>query len=197
MRLLLATQNQGKVRELQDPLRALDIDVVGLHDLNVGQAEETGATFLENATIKARSAAEETGLWALAEDSGLQVDALHGAPGVRSARFAGEDAGDRENNAKLLAELAEIEEPRRTGRFCCVMVLAAPDGRLWSTEGTCPGRILTEPRGEGGFGYDPLFVPDGEERTFAELSSREKGALSHRGMALRKMLTTLGNVLTG
>lgn len=191
MRLLLATQNQGKVRELHSTLASLGLKVIGLSDLGLQQADEVGESFFENARQKALSAAKQSGEWALAEDSGLEVAALKGAPGVYSARYAGDGAVDDENNGKLLAELAGVPTDARRAQFRCVMVLASPYGRIFSTEGTCRGYIATTPRGTQGFGYDPLFVPEGHERTFGEMSRDEKGELSHRAQALSAMVQTI------
>lgn len=189
MRLVLATSNRGKVREMTGLLAGRGLQVVALAELGVVQAPETGATLRENAELKARAAAAATGHWALAEDSGLEVDALGGAPGVYSARYAGEDATDAANNEKLLQELRLVEPSRRTARFKTVMALASPLGEIVAvTEGTCEGVIATEPRGSEGFGYDPLFVVPELGRSFAELSVAEKGEVSHRGRALRAML---------
>ncbi len=191
MRLVLATQNSGKVREMAESLSSLGLEVVGLAEMAFSQADETGATFEENARLKALSAAKGSGLWALAEDSGLEVDALDGAPGVYSARFAGDDATDEENNEKLLQALANVPREERGAQFRCVMVLVSPHGRTWTAEGTCVGYITHEPRGVNGFGYDPLFVPEAEERTFAQMGLDEKKRISHRARALTKMLRIL------
>ncbi|MCB9898973.1 MAG: RdgB/HAM1 family non-canonical purine NTP pyrophosphatase [Planctomycetes bacterium] len=190
-RLLVATTNAGKVAELTEMLGPLGVELCGLDAFpDVVAAEEAGATFAENAEQKARHYARATGLPTLADDSGLEVDALDGAPGVRSARFAGDEAGDAANNALLLERLAGVTD--RRARFRCVVSLVEGDGPALSAGGTCEGRILEEPRGDGGFGYDPLFVPDaGDGRTFAELSRADKRGLSHRGRALAALLALL------
>lgn len=195
--LLLATANQGKLRELRELLS--DLTVIGLRDVGIDDLPETADTFLGNATQKAVEAARLTGLPCLADDSGLCVDALDGAPGVYSARFSGRHGDDEANRALLLERLRDVADDLRTARFRCVLVLADQAGALGSrvlhAEGECPGVIVRVPRGEGGFGYDPLFVPSGEARTMAELPSAVKHSLSHRGAALRAMLPTLRGYL--
>ena len=178
MKIVLATHNAGKIAELRALLP--DIEILSFEE----ETEETGSTFEENARIKANAAHAKTGLVALADDSGLEVDALGGAPGVRSARYAG---GVAENNAKLV-ELLRAHSPPYTARFRCVLALA-PQGTI--VEGTCEGEIVLEPRGTGGFGYDPHFFLPALGHTMAELTREEKNALSHRGMALRAMLAHL------
>lgn len=189
MKLLLATTNPGKRREIEQHLAPLGVEVITLDEAGIEPAEETGSTFEENAWLKAWSAARRSGLWTLAEDSGLEVDALGGRPGVYSARFAGPGASDEENNRKLLEALEGVPEHQRRARFRAVMVLASPQGERWAAEGVCEGSIALAPRGTGGFGYDPLFVFEG--RTFAEMSPSEKDAVSHRGKALRAMVARL------
>ncbi len=194
MRWIVATANAHKVRELAALLGDLGVELVA----RPGDAlmpEETGATFLANARLKARAVAKATGEIALADDSGLEVDALGGDPGVRSARYAGEDASDDDNNAKLLAELSGIHGPNRRARFRCVLALVGPDGKELTADGRCEGFVLEQARGAGGFGYDPLFQPEGDTRALAEYSEDEKNAISHRGRAvrrLREMLERLG-----
>ena len=191
MKLVLATHNAHKVREIGQILG----DGVALRSLadfpDVGKIPEEGETFAANAAQKALFVARALGLPALADDSGLEVDALAGAPGVRSARFAGEGARDAENNAKLLGLMAGVPAERRTGRFRCAIAVAWPDGSVRTAEGACEGRILEAPRGAGGFGYDPLFVPDGCDRTYAELGGEAKNRISHRGRALRTARETI------
>ncbi len=186
-RVLVATTNPGKVRELAAIMDGVPVELVGLADLtdlaDPPQVEETGGTFMANALLKARAYAAWSGLAALADDSGLEVDALGGAPGVYSARYAGEGAGDADNLAKLLAALTGVPPAARTARFRCAAVLADPDGRTWRAEAAWEGRLLDSPRGEGGFGYDPVFVPDGWERTSAEVDAATKNAASHRARA--------------
>ncbi|MCX8006545.1 MAG: XTP/dITP diphosphatase [Coriobacteriia bacterium] len=190
MRVVVASSNEGKVREIRHVLEPLGWEVVRAVDVGgrLIDVEETGETFLENALIKARAYAAAFGCPALADDSGLEVDALGGAPGVRSARYAGEPTDDAANNAKLLAELSDVPAPERTARFRCVLALAWPDGRVLAADGVCEGSIGFEPRGTNGFGYDPLFLPAAAAgRTMAQLSPDEKSAISHRGSALRAL----------
>ena len=186
--LILATRNQGKRREIQDMLGS-DIQVLSLDTFpNAPEVIEDGNTFEANAKKKAREIAKYTDLPALADDSGLVVDALNGAPGVYSARYAGKDATDKANNDKLVENLRGIPASQRTAHFCCAMALATPDGRVQTAEAVWEGRILTTPRGANGFGYDPLFYVPTHNATSAELSSDEKNRLSHRGQALRTIL---------
>lgn len=191
--LLLATANAGKVRELQHML--VGVAVRSLKDVGIADLDEPGDDFIENAVAKAMEASRRTGLPALADDSGLSVDALGGAPGVFSARFAGGHGNDAANRALLLARLAAVRETERGARFRCVIALADAQGPLgdrcvW-THGICEGTIGFSERGTGGFGYDALFTPRGFSQTFAELSHDAKQGLSHRGRALRAMLPTL------
>ncbi len=185
-KIVLATANPGKLRELQAVLAGLDFEIVPQSAFGVPEAEETGLTFIENALLKARNAAFYTGLPALADDSGLAVDALGGVPGIYSARYAGAGAGDRANIGKLLAELEGVPAERRTARFVCVLALLhhPADPTPLICQGSWEGTILTEPRGEGGFGYDPIFFVPGEQRTAAELEPAVKNQISHRGQAL-------------
>lgn len=185
-KIVLATANPGKLRELQAVLAGLDFEIVPQSAFGVPEAEETGLTFIENALLKARNAAFYTGLPALADDSGLAVDALGGVPGIYSARYAGAGAGDRANIGKLLAELDGVPAERRTARFVCVLALLhhPADPTPLICQGSWEGTILTEPRGEGGFGYDPIFFVPGEQRTAAELEPAVKNQISHRGQAL-------------
>jgi XTP/dITP diphosphohydrolase len=188
--LLLASANQGKLRELRTILAGLPVELVGLTQAGLGdppEVEETGDTFLENARIKARAYAAWSGRAAVADDSGLEVDALGGAPGVRSARYAGQGAGDQANLDKLLAALAGVPPERRTARFRCAAVLVDPEGGEWHAEAAWEGRVLDAPRGTGGFGYDPVFLPDGWDRTSAEVDQATKDAASHRGKAFRAL----------
>ena len=188
--LLLASANQGKLRELRTILAGLPVELVGLTEAGLGdppEVEETGDTFLENALLKARAYAAWSGMAAVADDSGLEADALGGAPGVRSARYAGQGAGDRANLVKLLAALAGVPPERRTARFRCAAVLVDPKGGEWHAEAAWEGRVLEAPRGSGGFGYDPVFLPDGWDRTSAEVDQATKDAASHRGKAFRAL----------
>ena len=186
--VVLATRNAGKIKELNALLAPLGVTVVGLDAYpDIGEIPETGATFLENARIKARAVCRATGRVSLADDSGLCVDALSGAPGVYSARYSGEQATDAANNAKLLAALAHVPPDKRTCRFQCVLVAASPDGRELTAEGAWEGRVAGQASGAGGFGYDPLFFDPELGRTAAELTPDEKNARSHRGKALARL----------
>jgi XTP/dITP diphosphohydrolase len=190
-RLLLASANRGKLRELRTILRGLPVELVGLAEVGRGdppEVEETGETFLANALLKARAYAAWSGLAAVADDSGLEVDALGGAPGVRSARYAGPGASDQANLDKLLAALTGVPPERRTARFRCVAALHDPaTGSEDHAEAAWEGRVLDTPRGSGGFGYDPVFLPDGWDRTSAEVDQATKDAASHRGKAFRAL----------
>lgn len=184
MKILIATHNRGKKAEYAALLQELDAEMVTLTDLDIQEAvPEDGDTFSENALIKARAYAEMSGLLTLADDSGLEVDALDGAPGVYSARYAGENATDEERYRLLLHNLESVPDERRTARFCCVIALAWPDGRTATAEGACEGRITHEPRGEHGFGYDPVFFVSEYGRTMAELPPEVKNRISHRARA--------------
>jgi XTP/dITP diphosphohydrolase len=193
LKLLVGTNNPGKIRELGELLADLPVELFGLKGFeNVVEPEETGATFLENARLKADSYARQTGFWALSDDSGLEVEALGGAPGVYSARYAGAAASDAERIAKLLTELAETGDERRRARFVCVMAIADEKGAIkFAAEGICEGKIAENPRGVNGFGYDPIFVPEGFTETFGELSSTVKGEISHRARAIKKIMRYL------
>jgi XTP/dITP diphosphohydrolase len=191
--VVLASSNPGKVREIHQLLAELDLDVVPQSEFGVIEAEETGLSFVENAILKARNAALHTGRPAIADDSGIEVDALNGAPGIYSARYAGVGAGDQANLEKLLADLADVAEEQRTARFQCLMVYLrhAHDPVPLICQGTWEGRILFAPRGDNGFGYDPVFHVPTHDCSSAELPSEIKNALSHRGQALRKLLSAL------
>jgi XTP/dITP diphosphohydrolase len=192
VKVLLATRNAGKLAELRRMLEGGPVEVLGLADVPAfPDAPETGATFAENALAKARDAAAATGLPAVADDSGLTVDALNGMPGVLSARWAGRHGDDLANLHLVLAQLADVPDERRGAAFVCAAALVAPGGREIVVHGEWPGRIIRAPRGTNGFGYDPIFVPDGEARTSAELTPQEKDAASHRGRALRALLPHL------
>jgi XTP/dITP diphosphohydrolase len=192
-RLVLASGNRGKLEEFRQLLSSTGWDIAAQSDFNVPEAAETGLSFVENAILKARNAAQHTGLPALADDSGLEVDALHGAPGIYSARFAGPDADDAANNRKLLELIADVPEAQRTARFQCVLVFMrhAQDPSPLICQGTWQGRILTAPRGGNGFGYDPLFYIPDLQQTAAELPAILKNQRSHRGQALLKLLSAL------
>ncbi|WP_328188741.1 RdgB/HAM1 family non-canonical purine NTP pyrophosphatase [Marinobacter sp. OP 3.4] len=192
-RLVLASNNPGKLRELGDLLAPLGLSPVAQGDLGVGEAEEPAVTFVENALLKARHAARETGLPALADDSGLAVDALGGQPGVRSARYAGPDASDEDNVSALLRALEGVPEAGRSAQFHCVLVYLrhADDPTPVICHGRWPGRILEAPRGDGGFGYDPVFLAPEFNLSAAELTREQKGRISHRGRALRLLVEQL------
>jgi len=202
-RLLIATHSVHKLRELRELLRLDPAMVVSLDDVGVAdEPDETGETFETNARIKARFGARRTGLLTLADDSGLEVDALAGAPGVRTRRYAGPAATDEDNNRKLLAALDGLPPERRRARYVCVLAVAIPPHdddaraalRIRTVRGTTRGRIAARARGTGGFGYDPIFEPDGEPpggRTFGQWSPGEKNAISHRGRAARRMAPIL------
>lgn len=193
MRLLLATRNEGKIRELRDLLSGIDnLEILTYSERAFDPVEETGDTFCENALLKARAISKETRLPVLADDAGLEVDALDGAPGVTSARFSGVPVDPKRNNSLLLERLTGVEDRRARFRICAVLRL--PDGREVIREGTLPGHIARAPCGTGGFGYDPLFVPNGSTKTLAQLNLTEKNAISHRRRAiaaLREVIETL------
>lgn len=191
--IVLASNNTGKLREISQLLANLDVAVVPQSRFGVPESEETGLTFVENAILKARNASRHTGYPAIADDSGLEVDALDGAPGVHSARYAGKEAGDTANVKKLLAALHDIPDAERTARFQCVIAYLrhAHDPMPLIAQGTWEGRIAAAPRGANGFGYDPVFVVPGRGCTAAELPADEKNRLSHRGQALRALAAAL------
>ncbi|THV27682.1 RdgB/HAM1 family non-canonical purine NTP pyrophosphatase [Glycomyces paridis] len=190
MRVLLATRNQGKVDELRQILAeaAPHVELVGLDAVeSYPDTPETELTFAGNALLKARDGARRTGLATIADDSGLAVDALNGMPGVLSARWAGRAKDDAANNALLLDQLADVPDGLRGGKFVCAAAMVWPDGRELVVHGEMPGTVGRGPKGEGGFGYDPLFTPEGHDRTSAELTAAEKNAISHRGKAFREL----------
>ena len=191
-KLLVATHNLGKLAELRSLLAELHIELIGLSGFeNVTEVEETGLTFIDNAKLKAIGYARQSGSFAIADDSGLEVDALNGRPGVLSARYGG-DVGFDEKMQLLLGEMDKSQNHSRAARFVCAIAIAAPDGGiLRTTEGVCPGNIAAEPRGNGGFGYDPLFIPDGFEETFGELSGTVKQKISHRARAFEQIMPFL------
>ncbi len=189
MRILLATRNAKKLVELQRIMDAAEdvhgVTIVGMTDVPAYvEVPESGLTFSENALLKAREGATHTGLPTIADDSGLAVDVMGGMPGILSARWSG-GGGDDANLDLVLAQIADLPDTARSASFVCVAALATPDGRSWTVEGRMPGRLVRERRGTGGFGYDPIFVADGETRTNAELTPDEKDAISHRGKAFR------------
>ncbi|EOC1312436.1 XTP/dITP diphosphatase [Cronobacter turicensis] len=194
-KVVLATGNAGKVRELASLLQEFGLDVVAQTELGVESAEETGLTFIENAILKARHAAQVTGFAAIAEDSGLSVDALGGAPGIYSARYAGSDASDQENLEKLLVALHDVPDEQRQAQFHCVLVYMrhADDPTPLVFHGVWSGVITRAPAGQGGFGYDPIFFVPSLGKTAAELTREEKSAVSHRGQALKLLLEAMRN----
>lgn len=187
--LVLATHNPGKVVELAELLTPYGLDVVSAGDLGLAEPEETGLTFIANAELKALAAATASGLPALADDSGLCVDALGGAPGIYSARWAGESKDFTAAMAKVNTAMGQ--DGPRTAHFICALTLAWPDGHVESVEGRCDGRLVWPPRGDRGFGYDPMFVMDGKSRTFGEISRDEKEADNHRAQAFRRLRALL------
>jgi XTP/dITP diphosphohydrolase len=197
-RLLLATRNPGKLAELQRLLESAvpGVAVVGLRDVpEYPEAPETGATFAENALLKAREAVRHTGLPAVADDSGLAVDALNGMPGVLSARWSGRHGDDAANTALLLGQLADVPDGRRGAAFVCAAAVVTPDGAERVLERSWRGQVVREARGSNGFGYDPVFQPDGLEQTAAELTAAEKDARSHRGQAFAALVPLVGELL--
>lgn len=197
MKILLATTNKGKIREISRILRGLSLDIVSLRDIeNIKPAKETGKSFTANARIKAKVYFRQTRYRTLAEDSGLQVDCLGGKPGILSARYAGPDATDADNVDKLLREMRGVKARDRTARF--VSIIAITDGRrIWIAAGKCEGRIATRAAGQSGFGYDPVFIPEGHGTTFARLGPEIKNKISHRAQALAKARVTLERILAG
>ena len=192
-RLAIASKNPHKLRELGRICRDWPVEwlTVQNHPGPWPDVDEPHDTYLHNALEKARAVAEVLGVPAIADDSGIEVDALDGGPGPRSARFAGEGASDADNLAKLIGLVADMEPDARTARYRCVAAIAWPDGRTMHAEGTCEGTLIRRPRGDRGFGYDPVFVPQGERRTMAELGDEEKDRISHRGRAFRALAELL------
>lgn len=199
-RIVLATRNGHKVREVQtilaDLIAELDLEIVGMGEFpDVPDVVETGVTFAQNATLKAVAAAKATGLPALADDSGLAVNVLGGAPGVFSARWAGTHGQDRANLELLLGQLYDVPDEQRSAAFVCVAAIAMPNGTVVLRQGRMPGMLAREPRGDNGFGYDPILVVDGDSRTAAELTFEEKNVISHRGKAFRALAADLRKML--
>jgi XTP/dITP diphosphohydrolase len=192
-KIVLASGNKGKLREFNQVLGQMDVEVVPQSDFNVSDADETGLSFVENAILKARHAAQITGLPALADDSGLEVDALQGAPGIYSARFSGPGATDADNNDKLLELLKDLPAENRTARFRCLLVFMrhAEDPTPLICQGTWEGQILTEARGDNGFGYDPLFLIPELDKASAQLPPEQKNVLSHRGQAVAELISRI------
>lgn len=195
-KLVVATKNQGKLREVKALLADYPLEVLSLKDFpGLPEIEETGSTFAENALIKATTVAKQTGLLTLGDDSGLEVDCLDGRPGVLSARFAGEPASDWRNNQKLLALMAGIAPEKRTARFRCVVAIVEPTGQSYLAEGTCEGRIGYAMVGDQGFGYDPLFIIPESGLTLAQLDMASKNKISHRSQALKQAIPILLSIL--
>ena len=199
-KLLVASRNQKKLGELQRILAGSpdlrDIELLSLNDVpEYPEAPEKGLTFAENALMKAREGAKYTGLPTVGDDSGLAVDFMNGMPGVLSARWAGRHGNDKANLDLLLAQLSDVDEPHRGAQFVCAIALALPGGKEHLVHGKMPGRLIRAPRGEGGFGYDPIFVADGHTLTSAELDPDAKDAISHRGQALRALATVIAKTL--
>jgi XTP/dITP diphosphohydrolase len=195
-KVVLATRNRGKIAELRRILASYDVELVGLAEFpDVPDVAETGATFVDNAMLKAKAVSQATHLVAIADDSGLAVDALNQMPGVLSARWAGRHGDDAANLNLVLAQLSDVPDERRTAAFVCAAAAAAPDGRELVVEERLDGRLIRSPRGSNGFGYDPIFVPTGHDRTTAELSAAEKDAISHRGKAFRALAPDLADLL--
>ena len=193
-KLLIASRNQKKKKELQQILSELNFELLSLDELPpLPEVEEDGQTFAENAIKKAVTVAQQTGMLTLADDSGLVVDALQGAPGVFSARYSGAQSNDEKNNRKLLTAMQNIADSDRTARFICVIALAKPDGNVQTVEGSCEGMIDRTLKGSEGFGYDPLFIPTGFELSFAQLSPQIKNTISHRAKALALIKPILEN----
>ncbi|MFI7126547.1 RdgB/HAM1 family non-canonical purine NTP pyrophosphatase [Nonomuraea sp. NPDC050153] len=195
MRIVLATRNMGKIVELRRILSGFD--VVGLEEFPaIGEVAETGVTFEENALLKAHAVAQQSGLPAVADDSGLCVDVLGGMPGVFSARWSGRHGDDQANLDLLLAQVSDVPADKLTAHFACAAALALPSGESRVVEGALQGRLISARRGSNGFGYDPIFVPDGEGRTTAEMSPEEKDAISHRGRAFRALAPLVRELLS-
>ena len=194
-KLVIATHNEGKLREIRDLLAPFGIDCVGAAELDLPEPEETGVTFVDNAELKARASADLSGLPALADDSGLAVDALHGRPGIHTARWAEDEAGNRDFGKAMERVWSEVEaagpEAGRDAHFVCALSLAWPDGTIESFEGKVHGTLVWPPRGSNGFGYDAMFVANGDTRTFGEIDPAEKHAVSHRAAAFAKLVDAL------
>ena len=194
--LVIATHNEGKLREIRELLAPFGIECLGAAELDLPEPEETGVTFVDNAELKARASADLSGLPALADDSGLSVDALHGKPGIHSARWAEDEAGSRDFARAMQRVWTEVEaagpDAGHDAHFVCALSLAWPDGAIESFEGKVHGTLVWPPRGDNGFGYDPMFVAAGMDQTFAEIEPQEKHAISHRAAAFRKLVAALG-----
>lgn len=198
MKLLVATHNPGKVREYRRLLEGLPLELTWPGELGLDlRVDETGETFEENARLKALAYARASGLWTLADDSGLEVDALGGAPGVRSARYAGPEATDEDRYRLLLRRMASVPDDQRQARFRCVIAVASPGGEVWTAEGTVEGVIAREPRGSHGFGYDPVFYMPALGCTMAQLPEEEKNRISHRARAAQAIRPVLARLAKG
>jgi XTP/dITP diphosphohydrolase len=197
MKIVLATRNQGKVAEFQGLMASYlpEVEILSLSNFELEDIEETGSTFEANALLKAHHVADKLGIAAVADDSGLEVDALNGAPGIYSARYSGRHGDDQANNIKLLAELDQLDQPNRSARFISVIACVLPDGRQISARGELSGTVRKTPEGDHGFGYDPIFQPAGYEITLAEMAPEEKNAISHRGQALRNIAPKIAQIL--
>ena len=196
IKLVTATRNPSKLREMQRLLKGLDLEILSLENFEgLSEVEETGKTFEENAQLKALSYTEQTGLPCVADDSGLEVEALDGAPGVYSSRYAGPGADGQALCTKLLDELGDVPDSRRQAQFRCVVALGVGGRVILATEGRARGRIIREMKGSGGFGYDPVFLPDGYDKTFAEMQPEEKDSISHRSKALSQLRWKLEKLL--
>ena len=195
-KLVIATHNDGKLREIRELLVPFGIICVGAAELDLPEPEETGVTFVDNAELKARASADLSGLPALADDSGLSVDALHGKPGIHSARWAEDEAGERDFGRAMQRVWTEVEaagpDAGHDAHFVCALSLAWPDGEIESFEGKVHGTLVWPPRGDNGFGYDPMFVATGMDQTFAEIAPAQKHAISHRAIAFNKLVAALG-----
>ncbi|MBU0951283.1 MAG: XTP/dITP diphosphatase [Elusimicrobia bacterium] len=201
MKLVIATDNKNKLREIKEIAAVMkvpgNIEILSLGDFqNAPEVVEDGLTLEENAIKKAREISEFTGLIALADDTGLEVNKLNGEPGVYSARFAGEQCSYEDNNKKLLSLLKDIPDSKRTARFRCVIAVVVPNGKTYTVEGVMKGKIAAKAQGDNGFGYDPIFIPEGQNKTFSQMSSEEKNKISHRGAALRKSKEILLEILS-
>jgi XTP/dITP diphosphohydrolase len=198
MDLVIATSNKNKLKEFKELLKGFPFSILSLEDFpHIPPVVEDGNSFYENALKKATTVANITGKLTVADDSGIEVEALGRKPGITSARFAGESASDHQNNAKLLSKLEDVPPEKRGASFKCVLVVAHPEGKTDFVEGACKGRIINEPRGEYGFGYDPLFLVPEYNKTFSEMIPEEKNKISHRSRALRKLLEILPEYLQG
>ncbi|TQR19884.1 XTP/dITP diphosphatase [Psychrobacillus vulpis] len=196
-KIIIATKNKGKAKDFEALFNPLGYDVLTLHDVaEEMDIEETGITFEENALLKATALANHLQTIVIADDSGLEIDALDGRPGIYSARYAGEEKSDDANIDKVLEELENVEEPNRTARFVCAIAIASPTQKTITVRGTCEGVIAKERRGNNGFGYDPIFYVPSENKMMAELSADEKGAISHRGNAIKKLSANLAELLS-